>query len=316
MPDPRVSLREVDEARVTIVVDNSVDVLLPSTPVAQRFALRPDWQGRSLPIAEHGFSALIEVKRGDKKATALLDTGGSPGSVLHNFDALGINPAEIHTVILSHGHFDHTLGLPAVIDRIGNPQLKIVMHPDVHLERKTIVPNRPEITISVPADTFRPTAGEIIETTGPLTLEDDMILISGEIARTTDFEKGFPIHHAKRDGVWQHDPLIMDDQCVVINVKNKGLVIVTGCGHSGIVNTIRHSQDLTGVRDIYAVVGGFHLTGGLFETIIPTTIEELEKINPRYLMPAHCTGWPAVSRIAEKLPEAFIVSSVGTTLVL
>jgi 7,8-dihydropterin-6-yl-methyl-4-(beta-D-ribofuranosyl)aminobenzene 5'-phosphate synthase len=157
---------------------------------------------------------------------------------------------------------------------------------------------------------------EIIEEVGPSMVVDGMLLISGEVARTTDFEKGFPIHYANRHGVWEPDPLIMDDQCAIVHVRGKGLVIVTGCGHSGIINIILHAQALTGVDKVYAVVGGFHLTGGLFEPIIPVTITALQRINPRYVMPGHCTGWSATHQIASAMPEAFIPNSVGTTLIL
>ena len=108
----------------------------------------------------------------------------------------------------------------------------------------------------------------------------------------------------------------MDDQCAIMHVRGKGLVIVTGCGHAGIINSIRYAQTLTGVDKIYAVVGGFHLTGGLFEPIIPATTAALQKINPRYVMPGHCTGWSAIHQIAHTMPEAFIPNSVGTTLIL
>lgn len=110
---------------------------------------------------------------------------------------------------------------------------------------------------------FRRENIEVIEEVGPSMLVDDMLLVSGEVARTTPFEKGFPIHYAKRGDAWEPDPLIMDDQCAIINVRGKGLVVVTGCGHAGIINAIRHVQALTGVQAIYAVIGGFHLTGGM-----------------------------------------------------
>jgi 7,8-dihydropterin-6-yl-methyl-4-(beta-D-ribofuranosyl)aminobenzene 5'-phosphate synthase len=147
-------------------------------------------------------------------------------------------------------------------------------------------------------------------------LIDGMILVSGEVARTVPFETGFPIHQAKRQGDWEPDPLIMDDQCAIVHVKDKGLVVITGCGHAGIVNIIRNAQRLTGSATIYAVVGGFHLTGALFEPRIPATIEALRAIGPRYLMPGHCTGWAATHQIARALPDAFIANSVGTSLIL
>jgi 7,8-dihydropterin-6-yl-methyl-4-(beta-D-ribofuranosyl)aminobenzene 5'-phosphate synthase len=142
-----------------------------------------------------------------------------------------------------------------------------------------------------------------------------MVLVSGEVARITEFEKGFATHYSMRDGVWEHDPWIRDDQCAIMNVRNKGLVVVTGCGHAGIINIIRNVQRITGIDKVYAVLGGFHLTGGLFEPIIPATVAALQKIKPRYLVPGHCTGFSATYQLARAMPEAFIPNSVGTTYV-
>ena len=147
-------------------------------------------------------------------------------------------------------------------------------------------------------------------------LVNDMVLVSGEIARTTPFETGFPVHWAKREENWEPDPLIMDDQCVIAHVRDKGLVIITGCSHAGIINVVRNAQALTGINKIYAVIGGFHLTGGLFETIIPQTVAALHEINPQYLVPCHCTGWKAIQELSRKMPEAYIPNSVGTTFML
>ena len=92
--------------------------------------------------------------------------------------------------------------------------------------------------------------------------------------------------------------------------------MVTGCGHAGIVNIIRHAQALTGVASIHAVVGGFHLNGPVFEKIIPPTVAALREIAPRYLLPGHCTGFPAAAQLATALPQAYIPNSVGTTYTL
>jgi 7,8-dihydropterin-6-yl-methyl-4-(beta-D-ribofuranosyl)aminobenzene 5'-phosphate synthase len=101
---------------------------------------------------------------------------------------------------------------------------------------------------------------------------------------------------------------------VVVNVKDKGLVVLSSCSHSGVINVLRHAQQLTGVKEVYAFVGGLHLTGGLFEPIIPRTIQELAKINPKIVVPGHCTGWRATHELARQLPEAYIQTSVGTRL--
>ena len=317
MSQTTLSLPEVDEAKVKIVMDNSIDLLMAGSEVAQRFPLGPSPFTSPMPLAEHGFSALIQVKRGEKSGTVLFDTGVTRKGILNNIDALDIDVKNIQAIVLSHGHADHAMGLPGLIDRLGMRSLPLVLHPDAYLERRLVLPNGSEIGLPAPKRSdLRRENIEIIEEVGPSMLVNDQVLVSGEVARTTDFEKGFPIHQAKRHDKWEPDPLIMDDQCAIINVHGKGLVIVTGCGHSGIINIIRHAQALTGIERIYAVIGGFHLTGNLFAPIIPPTVAALEKIKPRYLMPGHCTGWSATHQIARAMPEAFIPNSVGTTLIL
>ncbi len=134
--------------------------------------------------------------------------------------------------------------------------------------------------------------------------------------RTTDFEKGSPAHQALRHARWEPDPLILDDQALVVDVRGKGLVVLTGCGHAGVVNTLRHARRLTGVERVHAVVGGFHLSGRAFEPIIGPTVDSLRDLAPDAVVPAHCTGWRAAHAIAARLPDAFIQNSVGTSIVL
>jgi 7,8-dihydropterin-6-yl-methyl-4-(beta-D-ribofuranosyl)aminobenzene 5'-phosphate synthase len=118
------------------------------------------------------------------------------------------------------------------------------------------------------------------------------------------------------DGKLEKDPLIFDDQALVINLKDRGLVVVTACAHAGLINTIRYAQKITGVREVYALFGGMHLTGGLFERIIPRTTAELKSIDPKVIIPCHCSGWKAVHEISRSLPHAFIQNSVGTKYLL
>jgi 7,8-dihydropterin-6-yl-methyl-4-(beta-D-ribofuranosyl)aminobenzene 5'-phosphate synthase len=316
MPQNSIVPSEVDEVKITTVMDNNIDVLMASTEVARRFPLGPHPFERNLPMAEHGFSVLLDVRQGEKQGMVLFDTGVSRTGILYNMDVLGFDPADIQAIVLSHGHTDHSMGLSGLIDLVGEQHLPLVLHPDAFLERKLVLPNGSEVNIPPPRKAeFQRENIEIIEEAGPSMLVDGMVLVSGEVARTTDFEKGFPLHYAKRHDVWEPDPLIMDDQCVIVNVRDKGLVVVTGCGHSGIINTIRHAQAITGIEKVYAVIGGFHLTGGLFEPIIPATVAALQKIGPRYLVPGHCTGWSAVHQIERTMPDAFIAYSVGTTYV-
>jgi 7,8-dihydropterin-6-yl-methyl-4-(beta-D-ribofuranosyl)aminobenzene 5'-phosphate synthase len=142
------------------------------------------------------------------------------------------------------------------------------------------------------------------------------VLITGEVDRTMEFETGFKGHEALRDGTWEPDPLILDDQALVLRVRELGLLVLSGCGHSGIVNVVRYARKLTGEQKVAAVIGGFHLSGPMFEGIIPPTVRAFDELKPTVLMPAHCTGWRAAHEFAARYPDSFVPSTVGTTLEL
>ena len=143
------------------------------------------------------------------------------------------------------------------------------------------------------------------------------MLITGEIDRTTDFERGMPPPHQAWDGAtWRHDPLVLDDQALVVHVRGRGLLVLTGCGHGGAVNTVRHAMRLTGVDRLCALLGGLHLSGPAFEPIIPPTVQALTELAPDLLAPGHCTGWRAQHALASALPDAFVAGSSGTTYTL
>jgi 7,8-dihydropterin-6-yl-methyl-4-(beta-D-ribofuranosyl)aminobenzene 5'-phosphate synthase len=108
--------------------------------------------------------------------------------------------------------------------------------------------------------------------------------------------------------------MIWDDQALILNVRNRGLVIVSGCSHAGVVNVVLHAQHLAGEARIAGLVGGLHLTGGLFEARIAPTVDALRAAEIERILPAHCSGWKAVHAVARAMPEAFVQSAVGTTV--
>jgi 7,8-dihydropterin-6-yl-methyl-4-(beta-D-ribofuranosyl)aminobenzene 5'-phosphate synthase len=155
---------------------------------------------------------------------------------------------------------------------------------------------------------------EVIEEPGQTMLLDSTVLVSGQVERHTAFEQGFPIHYAHSRAGWEHDPMIWDDQNVIVNVKGKGLVIVSGCSHAGAVNVLRNAQRLTGEQRIAGFIGGLHLTGEVFEPIIDPTVDAFVSAGIGRLLPAHCTGWRAVHQLARALPDAFVQPAVGTVV--
>jgi 7,8-dihydropterin-6-yl-methyl-4-(beta-D-ribofuranosyl)aminobenzene 5'-phosphate synthase len=310
-----VVLEPVDAIDVTIVVDNFLDVLMPSTEIVRRAPLTWDSFERASLMAEHGFSLLVTLRKGDRTESVLFDAGLGRTTALHNLDVLGVRINDLRAVALSHGHVDHHGGLEGIFRRVGRPRMPLVVHPDAWRERKIVFPTGTEIHLPPPSrsDLEREDV-EIVDERGPSLLVDKMVLVAGQVERVTDFEKGFPLQRARTQGGWEPDTWIWDDQPMVLNLKDKGLVILSCCSHAGIINVLRHAQQVTGEQRVYAVVGGLHLTGGLFEPIIPRTIDELAAIRPEVLVPCHCTGWKATHELARRLPEAYVQSSVGTRL--
>lgn len=311
----RVALQPVDAADVTILVDNSVDILLPNTEVARRAPLLWDWSDRQQLVAEHGYSLLLTIQTGNRTESLLYDAGLGRTTVIHNMDVLGLQVNELRAIVLSHGHADHHGGLEGLFQRVGRMRMPLVLHPDAWRERRVVFPTGNEIRMPPPSRADLDHEGwEVVEERGPSLLLDNTVLVTGQVDRVTDFEKGFPLQQARTNGGWEPDTWIWDDQAVVCHVKGKGLVVLSSCSHAGVINVLHHAQQLTGIEKVHAFVGGLHLTGGLFEPIIPRTIEELAKIDPEVVVPGHCTGWKATHELARRLPGAYIQTSVGTRL--
>jgi len=257
-------------------------------------------------LGEWGLSILIETGA----ANILFDTGKSI-SVTHNTDSLGVNLNRVDKIVLSHGHYDHTGGLFNVLRRM-RKEVEIVAHPDVwgdkyaHREgeeyRYIGIPFRRQLLESLGA-TFN-------LTTKPVKISDN-IMTTGEILMKTDFETVAPMLYVKEDGGWQPD-MVLDDQALIITTE-PGLVVILGCAHRGIINTLYQAQQLTGVKKIHTVLGGAHLVDGSEEQVW-LTIAALRELDVQRLGLCHCTGLAATSLIAQEFGERFFFNVTGTVV--
>ncbi|HEY5842947.1 MAG TPA: MBL fold metallo-hydrolase [Mycobacterium sp.] len=324
--DPIV-LEPVDEVLITTLVDNSYDALMADSGAAQRmpFARIPEVAapqfvgGQTVPglVAEHGFSALVTTRRGAITHTVLFDTGVSPDGMATNLERLGLDVGAIEVVVLSHGHFDHAGGFPGLARLRHRSGMPLTVHPLVWSRRRFAIPGQPGWELPTLNRSVLEAEGlEVIERRQPSLLLDGSVLITGEVDRTTEFEHGLPYHDAWHEGRWEPDPLVLDEQALVVHVRGRGLVVLTGCGHAGAVNIARHAMRLTGVDRLHALLGGFHLGGPAFEPMIEPTVAAFTEMAPDLLVPAHCTGWKAQHRLAAALPTAFVPNAVGTSFTL
>ena len=328
----RIEIEPVDHVEITVLMDNVTDPLLVDQPTVARM----NWPkallgglpnasalvspGSGVPdalIAEPGFSALVRIEKAGRRRTLLFDTGVSPSGMVENMRRLGIAPADVEIIVLSHGHWDHVTGMEGLVRELGRTQLPVMIHPEFWNRRRVRFPGiEPAELPSTSRSALQEMGFVIVEEREPSFLLDGAVLITGEVDRTTAFETGFQGHEAMRDGEWHADPLILDDQALVVRLGDRGLVILSGCGHAGIVNTVRYARKLTGTDAVAAIIGGFHLSGPMFEPIIEPTVDALAELSPSLLVPAHCTGWRAVHRIATRFLDEFVMSTVGTTITL
>lgn len=324
--DP-IALEPVDEVVITTLVDNAYDGLLTDAGPARRAGL-----ARSGPVAapqflsgvtiaglvaEHGFSALVTVRRGGRTHTLLFDTGVSPTGMATNMERLEVPVGDIAAVVLSHGHFDHAGGFDGLARLRRRSGLPLVLHPFVWTRRRVAVPGVDPMELpTLDRVAIEREGFVVVERRQPSVLLDGAVLVTGEVDRTTEFETGMPFHEALGPAGWAPDPTVVDDQALVVHVRGKGLVVLTGCGHAGAVNIARHALRLTGVPRLHGLFGGFHLSGPAFEPVISPTVEALVDLAPDVLVPAHCTGWKAQHRLAAALPHAFIPNASGTSFTL
>jgi len=264
---------ELDSLRITVLAEDSV---LYESPY----------------LGQHGVSFLLEGTKGSNTARILVDVGQNSPALLNNMRIMNISPSVIDAVVLTHCHYDHTQGVANLLKETGKRDIPVIAHSDIFRTHFITEPYFRHVGI-MPGDSRE----EIEKAGGSLVLTRDAhvatpgIVTTGEVKRQTDFEEvGIGLKTMEKGEVID-DPML-DDISVLARVKGKGLVIVTGCSHAGIVNIARHAIELTDCDKIEGIVGGLHLIDAP-EARIKRTVEELCKLNPAWIYAGHCTGFKA-----------------------
>jgi 7,8-dihydropterin-6-yl-methyl-4-(beta-D-ribofuranosyl)aminobenzene 5'-phosphate synthase len=259
-------------------------------------------------LAEWGLSILIETDT----TSILLDTGQGI-SASHNAGLLGVDLSKVDKIALSHGHSDHTGGLREVLRQIGK-EVEIIAHPDIWATKYARRQGQPDRYIGIPfqRQELEGLGALFILTTKPVNIADG-IMTTGEIPMVTEFEQIEPYLIVK-DGTEFKPDSLRDDMGLIISTE-LGLVIVLGCAHRGIINTLYHAQQLTGIKAIHTVIGGCHLIGASPERTA-LTIAALRELGVQRISVSHCTGLPAAAMMAHEFSDSFFFNNAGTRITL
>ena len=309
---------------ITVLIDNRADLIVKSTRTVKYWTRGP-------LLAEHGFSALIDVKESGKRI--LWDAGLTAEALPENMRRMGISASSIHGLAISHGHHDHTAAVSAILKAMdlqpkprewatGTPvqelrrwaegqRVPLVAHPAAFRERWGLDQDGKKHgpLAGPPRAEWEALGAELVLSEGPYELAPGC-WTTGLVPRLSFEKSGRPTSLAYRDGDAFLKDDLEEDQAVVINIQDKGLVVVSGCAHSGIVNTVNHAREISGMERVYAILGGFHLARANDEEIY-RTVEAMQAFQPKWIVPSHCTGFKAMCAFAAAMPTAFLPGIVG-----
>ncbi len=315
-------LNPIDRLEVIALMDNISDPFTEShkgmrwNEAEYRFGINMhrELSGKDMCRACNGLSLLITLHKGDQNFKLLFDTGPDDGLVIENAERLDVSLRDVDAIVISHGHNDHYGGLLSVLDHINQPEIPVYVHPELFAPRATTMKNGEKIldTGLITPEDIAAHNGKVFEYDQPISILEDCALISGEVPRHTPYEKGVPNALRQVDGKWEEDSQIIDERILVFNLKDKGLCVFTGCGHTGVVNAANHAIELLADPNIHMIMGGFHLAGPTFQIRIDDTLSDLKKINPAYVVTGHCTGRLAQTKLTDLFEDRHIPYGVGT----
>lgn len=299
---------------VTVITDNYYDAVRRDASIGKAFKTGP---GQAI-FAEHGLSCVIETVTEGASGIFMFDYGQSPQVLMNNIEVLGIDISNLRAFSLSHGHLDHWGGLVPFLTTYSariKAGIPLYVGEEAFAHRFSLRPSEDDLNDlgSLDREGIESlTKIDIINVKDPTEIVPGAWL-TGSIERVTTYEKVPPSLLVMREESIEEDDF-RGELAVVCNIKEKGLVVISGCAHAGIVNTVRHAQKITGIDKVHAVIGGFHLVNADTE-IIRQTIADIQAIAPDYIIPMHCTGFEALTAFRDAMPERFILNTAGTRYV-
>ena len=334
----------VDRLVVTNLVDNVYDVYAKGGRIGNltvtRNTLPYPYGSDVMLLSEHGLAYHLQSFRGDEEKQILLDFALTPRTLTNNYQGLRVDPAKADALIISHGHVDHYGGLLDVARSLqGRAKPGLTLYAggrDTFCHRWVVQPDGKKLDYGeLKQDQLETQGLKVVLAEEPTTVAGHAIT-SGHIPRITDFEMTPPAARLEAGATGSaceasfHFPpgtvkieakpgdLVKDifwgEHTTAYNVKDRGLVVISSCGHAGIINSVRQIQKSTGIEKVHAVVGGWHLAPYPDE-IIARTVAALKQINPDYLIPMHCTGFRAIMAVQQEMPQKLIMPSTGTSVV-
>jgi 7,8-dihydropterin-6-yl-methyl-4-(beta-D-ribofuranosyl)aminobenzene 5'-phosphate synthase len=305
-----VKIPEAEKIIITVITDNLADATRLDYKIAKR---QPFGRDNALH-AEHGLSYHIETIVDGKSHSCLFDYAAQFQGVKRNMELLNIDFKKIEALGLSHDHWDHQATL---VEFLKTKREEIPKGIPFYVGEKFFVgtyARRPNGDI----DSLFALRREDIEGLGLVRIVEiktptpimQGAYLTGKVEQVTDYEKVPPIFLAKKGDQFVQEDFI-GEQSIVLNAKGKGLVVLSGCAHRGIVNAVKHAQKMTGIQKVHAVMGGFHLIGAKPE-IIQKTITDIKTTALEYIVPTHCTGFEAIVAFSREMPNQFILNTAGT----
>lgn len=303
-------ISEVDKLKVWVLTDNLYDALRPDNKITKRYRVVP---GKSIH-AEHGLSYFIETISNGKTTRCMFDYGLDPAGVMNNAALLALDLGNANAFSLSHGHFDHWM---AAVSILKQNQSKIAggtpfyVGEEAFAHRYSLRPGTDQAADlgQLKKEDIEALGLKVVEVKQPTQIIPGAYF-TGDIERVTPYEKPPPSLLIKRGEKPEPDDF-RGEQALFFKVKDKGLVVLSGCAHAGIVNTVKHSEKIAGTDRLHAVMGGFHLINAKPE-IIEKTVADMKALKPDYIVPTHCTGFEAISIFAKEMPAQFTLNTAGT----